>query len=80
MTHPIDFVMLNILVTVDGSTRLSGTFFWVMMTAFESPLIAMDVCVEPEIALKAYSFVCISGRKEGKKGHSENRVCATVLL
>lgn len=40
-----------------GMTReaLTGTFFWMMTTAVSLPRTAIDVCPEPEIALKAYS-------------------------
>ena len=37
------------------SSLLTGTFLWVMSTAVSSPRIAIAVCPEPEMALKAYS-------------------------
>lgn len=38
-----------------GALLLTGTFLWVMSTAVSSPRIAIAVCPEPEMALKAYS-------------------------
>ena len=40
---------------MDGSSSLSGTLRWVMTQTLSLPLIAMDVCPELVIALKAYS-------------------------
>jgi hypothetical protein len=52
------------LVTLDGSRSLSGTFFWLIITAAAFDLTPIVVIPVELMALKAYSVV----RKVGCKG------------
>ena len=55
MTAPMPSVSLNICVTLAGSRSLSGTFFWVIITAESTPRTPIEVVAPWLMALNAYS-------------------------
>lgn len=62
MTAPMPSVSLNICVTLAGSRSLSGTFFWVIITAESTPRTPIEVVAPWLMALNAYS-----GQETNKK-------------
>ena len=57
MTQPIPGEILYTEVTLAGSRSLSGTFFWLIITAADLDLTPIVVIPEELIALNAYSII-----------------------